>query len=169
LPVEIDLLTIDRGTITAPAGCGKTHLIADALSRHSGSKPVLVLTHTNSGVASLRAKLEREQVPVSRYRLATIDGWAIRLVNSFPKRSGINPINLELRDRDRDYPEIRNAGGRLLKTGHINDILAATYDRLFVDEYQDCSLRQHAIVYYAASALRTCVLVRSVIDFDGRF
>lgn len=158
MPVEIDLLTIDRGTITAPAGCGKTHLIADALSRHTGSKPVLVLTHTNAGVASLRAKLERERVPVSRYRLATIDGWAIRLVNTFPTRSGINPINLELRDRGRDYAEIRNAAGRLLEAGHINDILAATYDRLFVDEYQDCSLRQHAIVYYAANALRTCVL-----------
>lgn len=158
MPVEIDLLGIDRGTITAPAGCGKTHLIADALSRHTGPKPVLVLTHTNAGVASLRAKLERERVPASRYRLTTIDGWAIRLVNTFPKRSGINPANLELRDRGRDYPEIRNAAGRLLQGGHIADVLAATYDRLFVDEYQDCSYRQHVIVYHAGNALRTCVL-----------
>lgn len=158
MPVEIDLLGIDRGTITAPAGCGMTHLIADALSRHTGAKPVLVLTHTNAGVASLRAKLEREGVPASRYRLSTIDGWAIRLVNTFPKRSGINPANLELRDRGRDYPEIRNAAGRLLEAGHIGDVLAATYDRLFVDEYQDCSYRQHVIVYHAGNALRTCVL-----------
>ena len=25
---DIDLLAIDRGAVTAPAGCGKTHLIA---------------------------------------------------------------------------------------------------------------------------------------------
>lgn len=54
---EIDLLAIDRGTVTAPAGCGKTQLIADALTRHSGSKPILVLTHTNAGVAALRERL----------------------------------------------------------------------------------------------------------------
>ena len=38
------------------------------------------------------------------------------------------------------------------------DILAASYGRLIVDEYQDCSIPQHAIVYYASRALPTCVL-----------
>lgn len=158
MPVEIDLLGIERGTVTAPAGCGKTHLIADALARHDGPKPILVLTHTNAGVAALRSKLERASVAAGRYRLATIDGWAIRLVKTFPGRSGINPAVLELRNRGADYPAIRDAARRLLEGGHINDVLASTYDRLIVDEYQDCSVRQHAIVYYAARALRTCVL-----------
>ncbi|QIG50456.1 UvrD-helicase domain-containing protein [Nordella sp. HKS 07] len=158
MSVEIDLLGVERGAITAPAGCGKTHLIADALSRHEGTKPVLVLTHTNAGVAALRTKLNRASVPASRYRLATIDGWAIRLVNIFPARSGINPAVLQLRNRNRDYPAIRDAAFQLVSGGHINDILAATYDRLFVDEYQDCSIRQHAIVAAASWALRTVVL-----------
>lgn len=158
MPVEIDLLGVERGTITAPAGCGKTHLIGDALVRHGEAKPILVLTHTNAGVAALRSKLERASVPASRYRLATIDGWAIRLVKTFPSRSGINPATLELRDRANDYPAIRDAAWRLLRDRHVNDVLAATYDRLIVDEYQDCSVRQHAIVYYAAQTLRTCVL-----------
>jgi superfamily II DNA or RNA helicase len=52
-PIEIDLLAIERGTVTAPAGCGKTQLIANALARHRGNKPILVLTHTNAGVAAL--------------------------------------------------------------------------------------------------------------------
>lgn len=158
MPVEIDLLAIERGTITAPAGCGKTHLIGDALARHVESKPILVLTHTNAGVAALRSKLERASVPANRYRLATIDGWAIRLVRTFPARSGIDPAVLELRNRGADYPAIRDAAWRLLRDRHVNDVLAASYDRLIVDEYQDCSVRQHAIVYYAAQALRTCVL-----------
>ncbi|HWV55073.1 UvrD-helicase domain-containing protein [Pseudorhodoplanes sp.] len=158
MPVEIDLLAINRGTITAPAGCGKTHLIVDALIRHDGPKPVLVLTHTNAGVAALRARLDRESVPASRYRLYTIDGWAIRLVKTFPKRSEIDPTALLLHDRKRDYPLIREAAWRLLGGRHVDDVLNATYDRLIVDEYQDCSQRQHGIVFHAGSALRTVLL-----------
>lgn len=158
MPVEIDLLTIDRGIVTAPAGCGKTHLIADALIRHAGAKPILVLTHTNAGVAALRSRLDREGVPTSRYRLYTIDGWAIRLIKTFPQRSAIDPAVLLLHNRGRDYPLIREAAWRLLSGRHIDDVLRATYDRLIVDEYQDCSQRQHGIVYHAANALRTVLL-----------
>src|SRR5258708_27842733 len=43
-----------------------------------------------------------------------------------------------------NYPAIRDAASGLLEAGHINDILAANYARLLVDEYQDCSVRQHA-------------------------
>ena len=158
MAVEIDLLAIDRGIVTAPAGCGKTHLIAEALLRHNGPKPVLVLTHTNAGVAALRTRLDREGVPPSRYRLFTIDGWAIRLAKTFPKRSEIDPTALLLHDRRRDYPLIRDAAWRLLGGRHIDDVLTATYDRLVVDEYQDCSQRQHGIVYHAGSVLRTVLL-----------
>ena len=52
---EVDLLAIDRGSVTAPAGCGKTHHIAEALTRHGDGKPILILTHTNAGVVALRA------------------------------------------------------------------------------------------------------------------
>nr|WP_249811956.1 UvrD-helicase domain-containing protein [Bradyrhizobium sp. 2] len=152
------MLAIDRGIITAPAGCGKTHLIAESLIRHSGPKPILVLTHTNAGVAALRTRLDREGIPASRYRLYTIDGWAIRLAKTFPKRSEISPTALLLHDRKRDYPLIRDAAWRLLGGRHVDDVLTATYDRLIVDEYQDCSQRQHGIVYHAANALKTVLL-----------
>src|SRR3546814_4287132 len=88
---DIDLLAIDRGTVTAPAGCGKTHLIAEALTRHAGGKPILVLTHTNAGVVALRSRLDRAGVPAKAYRLSTIDGWAMRLISTFPARSAHHP------------------------------------------------------------------------------
>src|SRR5690606_20836824 len=47
---------------------------------------------------------------------------------------------------------------RLLEAGHVNDIVSASYARLIVDEYQDCSQWQHAVVTYAAQTLPTCVL-----------
>lgn len=167
---EIDLLALDRGTITAPAGCGKTHLIAGALGRHVGRKPILVLTHTNAGVAALRGRLERAQVPTSAYRLATIDGWAMRLLTHFPQRCGHDPEILTLSNPRQHYPAIRTAARGLLEAGHINDVLAATYDRLIVDEYQDCAVPQHEIVVHASAALRTCVLgdpLQAVFNFAG--
>lgn len=155
---KVDLLAINRGTVTAPAGCGKTHLIAEALTRHTGPKPILVLTHTNAGVVALRGRLDRAGVSSKAYRLSTIDGWAMRLISMFPQRGAYDADILKLADAPTDYPKIRVAAVKLLKAGHINDILAANYDRLIVDEYQDCSIRQHAIVVCAAQTLRTCVL-----------
>ena len=154
----IDLLAIDRGLVTAPAGCGKTELIALAIARHKGPKPVLVLTHTNAGVAALRGRLNRTGIPSKNYRLATLDGWAMRLISTFPMRSGHSQELLELSDPKSDYPEIRRRASKLLLSGSIADVLAASYDRVMVDEYQDCSTFQHAIVVHTAEVLPTVVL-----------
>lgn len=167
---DVDLLAIDRGTVTAPAGCGKTHLIAQALSRHAGAKPILVLTHTNAGVAALRARLDKAGVASGTYRLTTIDGWCMRLLTLFPKRGGHDPAILSVTNPKAHYPAIRYAAAVLLRDGHINDVLAATYDRLVVDEYQDCSEVQHAIVAFASQSLRTCVLgdpMQAIFGFQG--
>jgi hypothetical protein len=165
---DIDLLSINRGTVTSPAGCGKTHMIAEALTRRSsGAKPVLVLTHTNAGVASLRGRLDRMGVPPRTYRLQTIDGWAMRVVHTFPSRSGYDPNKLN--EAAVDYRGVRDAAWKLLKAKHISDVLAASNDRLIVDECQDCSVRQLAIVYYAAQGLPTALLgdpLQAIFGFD---
>jgi len=155
---QVDLLAIDKGLITAPAGCGKTHLIAEAIRRHKETKPVLILTHTNAGVIALRNRLIRFGANASSYRLLTLDGLAIRLVSNFPKKSGINPNILKLDTNRIDYKSIREAACKLLSAGIIQDILSSTYSRLIVDEYQDCCTNQHAVVTKVASALPTCIL-----------
>lgn len=144
--------------MTAPAGCGKTQLIADALSQHAGPKPVLVLTHTNAGVTALRARLQRAGVPSAAYRVSTIDGFAMRLAAKFPQRTGLDPRVLELSNANDDYPAIRAAVLRLLQAGHISGPIGASYSRLLVDEYQDCNSAQHGIVCAVAETLPTCVL-----------
>jgi hypothetical protein len=170
MPPEIDLLTPTRGSVTAPAGCGKTQLIADTLNLHKESKPILVLTHTNAGVAALRARLQRSGVSGSAYRVATIDGFAMRLVGKFPMRSGLDPRTLEVSNPAQDYPAIRDATWRLLQAGHVSDTFRASYDRLLVDEYQDCNQSQNAIVAWAAELLPTCVLgdpMQAIFGFAG--
>lgn len=169
-PVEIDLRAITRGTVTAPAGCGKTQLIAHALAGHRSIKPILVLTHTNAGVAALRGRLDRAGVPTNAYRLSTIDGWAIRLIATFPSRSAHDPETLRLANPARDYPAIRDAAWKLLQAGHVSEVLKASYAHLIVDEYQDCSVPQHSIVYFLSLILPTCVLgdpMQAIFGFRG--
>ncbi len=48
----------------------------------------------------------------------------------------------------RDYPAIRDAAWKLLQAEHVNEVLKASYAHLIVDEYQDCSVPQHYIVYF---------------------
>lgn len=170
MPPEYDLLDVRRGTVTAPAGCGKTQLIADTLTQHTGAKPVLILTHTNAGVAALRLRMQRANVPAPAYRVATLDGFAMRLVGMFPERSGIPAATLELRNPGIDYPAIRLAAFTLLHAGHVSETLAATYAHLLVDEYQDCNLVQHALVTALAAVLPTCVLgdpMQAIFGFAG--
>lgn len=158
MPPEFDLFSVTRGSLTAPAGCGKTQLIADTLKLHGGKKPILVLTHTNAGVGALKTRLQRAGVPNSAYRVSTIDSWAIRLISKFPARSGNDPKILRLENPGTDYVAVRDSAWRLLKKGDVSEALRATYSRLLVDEYQDCTLPQHAIIDWAAVTLPTCVL-----------
>lgn len=169
-PADIDLRAIVRGTVTAPAGCGKTQLIAHTLAAHRESKPILVLTHTNAGVAALRSRLDRAGVPTNAYRLSTIDGWAIRLISTFPGRSAHDPEILRLASPTRDYPAIRDVAWKLLQAGHVSDVLKTSYAHLIVDEYQDCSVSQHHIVYFLSLILPTCVLgdpMQAIFGFRG--
>ncbi|RWB50978.1 UvrD-helicase domain-containing protein, partial [Mesorhizobium sp.] len=167
-PADIDLREIPRGLVIAPAGCGKTQLIIDALARHDAAKPVLVLTHTNAGVAALRGRLEKMGVKPTAYRAATLDGFAIRLISTFPQRAGHDPRIVS--GPRPNYDAIRNAAARLVAAGHLHDVLTASYERLFVDEYQDCSILQHAFVTWLAQSLPTAVVgdpFQSIFGFGG--
>ena len=170
MSIEDDLLAARRGSVTAPAGCGKTQVIAEALRRHQGTLPVLVLTHTNAGVSALRSRLQRLQVPTAAYRLATIDGFAKRLAATFPRRSQLPPHVLELSNPRTDYPAIRQAALTALAGRHLDEVLGATYSRVFVDEYQDCTQPQHQIITQLSVALPTCLLgdpMQAIFGFAG--
>lgn len=167
--MSIDVLQVRSGMVVAPAGCGKTELITTALKAHAAAKPVLILTHTNAGVAALRGRLGRLGVKPASYRLATIDGWAIRLITTFPLRSGHDPSIVQ--GSRPDYISIRRTAARLLASGHVGEIVAASYSNLLVDEYQDCSVLQHLIVSWLSMLLPTCTVgdpMQAIFGFDPR-
>ena len=132
--------SLRRGCVVAAAGCGKTEQIALATGI-SGCKR-LILTHTHAGVDAIQSRLRRHQVPASKFHLSTIAGWCLRLCRSYPKRSGFdNSVPLA----QIDWSAVYEACSRLLLSGAVNGILHAAYGGIFVDEYQDCSGRQHAV------------------------
>ncbi len=154
------------GLIVAPAGCGKTQLIVETLKQPT-TKPILVLTHTTAGVAALQSRLINSNVPRSNYHLATIAGWAISLVLKYPTISGINRTFLT----KPNYPQLHTAASQLIAHRHIDRIIEATYSRILVDEYQDCSFSQHNLITQLSRILPTTVLgdpMQSIFGFDQK-
>ena len=167
---ELDLFAFERGSVSAPAGCGKTQLITSALLQAADKRPALVLTHTNAGRTALEQRLKKAEVPSGTARVATLDSWAIRLVQSFPLRSGLVPEVLCLHGNSANYQAIRQGAVRILQGGHANIVIRATYSRVVVDEYQDCSTAQHDMVRELAKLLPTIVLgdpLQVIFDFAG--
>lgn len=152
------------GYVVAPAGFGKTHLIAASLCH--AEKRQLVLTHTYAGVNALRRKMRQIGVPNGAFRIDTIASWALRLSLSYPEASG---WNIE-RPGQEQWAELYRACCRLLECGFIRRVLCASYGGLYVDEYQDCSCAQHDIVLSLARDLPCRILgdpLQGIFDFDG--
>ncbi len=155
-----------RGLIVAPAGCGKTHLITETLAV-TDEKPYLVLTHTTAGVAALKQRLRRLEVPSKNYVVSTIDGWARQIANSFPASCGVRatPDNPKV-----FYPELRRKVQGYVAPGHISEIISSSYSRLLVDEYQDCDADQHALICSLSEVLSTTIFgdpMQCIFNFAG--
>jgi DNA helicase-2/ATP-dependent DNA helicase PcrA len=155
------LLSSSRASVVAPAGCGKTHLIADAIAS-LGDGRQLILTHTHAGVDALRRRLVKLGAARPRYALDTIAGWALALVNAFPKRAGLDPTIEPV------WSDVYEAATRLSRSDPIAEILRCSYDGIVVDEYQDCTLGQHGLVLALAEVLPCRVLgdpLQGIFDF----
>jgi len=152
-----------KGYVVAAAGCGKTEQIARATKISSGRR--LILTHTNAGADALKARLDKLDVPKQQYRVDTIAGWSLRLSQAFPVRSSLGEIDRS----NTDWPAVYSAAETLVEGGAVDRILAASYSGLFVDEYQDCSEKQHAVVRALSEQLPTCVFgdpLQAIFDFE---
>lgn len=151
------------GCVVAPAGYGKTHLIAEAVSRSNTRQ--LVLTHTYAGVNALRRKLRDQRVSDKSYRVDTIASWSLRLCLSYAGASGWTSTR-PIADQ---WQELYRVCTALLDYPFARRILRASYAGLYVDEYQDCSRDQHALILKIARDLPCRVLgdpLQAIFDFD---
>jgi len=141
MPEIAELLAAPEHTcLMASAGCGKTEEIVKAVKISNGRQ--LILTHTNAGVASLKARLRKYSIPPSKYSVDTIASWLLKYSAAYPKTSGLTNPKPEGGDWDLVY----STSAKLLKQPFIKDVFQATYQGVFVDEYQDCSVTQHNII-----------------------
>lgn len=151
-----------KGYVIAPAGYGKTHLIALAVRASSGRQ--LILTHTFAGVNSIKTKMTALGVPVSKYQVDTIASWSLRLCLAYPMTSTWkieNPTN-------KQWNKLYKCCAGLLRKRFIRHVISATYAGMYVDEYQDCSDLQHLLVSALAESLPCRILgdpMQAIFDF----
>jgi hypothetical protein len=166
--VAVELAEAKRAYIVSPAGYGKTHSIAEAVSIVATSQGrQLVLTHTHAGVHSLRAKLSAMRVPSAAYRVDTIAGWCLHYAASYRLASGLQITE----PRGDEWAQVYGGAERLLKSSLARDVVLASYGGLFVDEYQDCQREQHQVVLALAELLPCRVLgdpLQAIYGFRGQ-
>ena len=152
-----------KGYVIAPAGYGKTHLIALAVK--SSERRQLILTHTFSGVNSIKTKMTALGVPASKYQIDTIASWSLRLCLAYPKSSGWKTEH----PTSKQWNKLYKSCSSLLRKQYIRHVVAATYGGVYVDEYQDCSDLQHSLVCALGEFLPCRILgdpMQAIFDFD---
>ena len=157
-----ELVAADRAFVVAPAGFGKTELIAQAIQLAPGKS--LVLTHTHSGVNALRHRLRALGVHHRKFVVETIAGWALKYSGAYPALSGLEVAS----PTGAAWSQVYDAANQLLGRRAIRQILANSFTGVFVDEYQDCNLRQHPIVLALAEVLPCRLLgdpLQGIFDF----
>jgi DNA helicase-2/ATP-dependent DNA helicase PcrA len=150
MPDLDELLGKGNASVIAPAGHGKTELIAKLAAKGRRS---LVLTHTHAGVHALRARLKRLKVPANLAFVDTIAGWSMRYAYAFPgvaRPPEGYPVNEE-------WDQLYEGAARAIQIPAIRQVVEASYDRIFIDEYQDCGDSQHLLATALSKILPTIV------------
>lgn len=154
-----------KGYVIAPAGYGKTHLIATAVKASPNRQ--LILTHTYAGVNSIKAKMHALLVPASKYNIDTIASWALRLCLAYPASSRWKSPY----PQNQEWTALYGACTTLLARPFVQRLVQCSYSGLYVDEYQDCSNQQHTLVS-ALAALLPCRLLgdpmQAIFDFSDQ-
>lgn len=160
-----DFIKCQRGLLLAPAGHGKTTAVADCLLQCPEKSCQLILTHTHAGIASLRKKFQQKKIPSSKYQLETITGFAQRYVLGF-LGSSILLDNMGGIDFYKAIEKCRI----LMQSKLVQNVIQASYDGVFVDEYQDCTIDQHEMIMELAYNLPLHLLgdpLQGIFSFES--
>ena len=162
------LASASNVAVVLPAGAGKTELIARATRFASeASERQLILTHTHAGVHALRARLARLGVAPQSYKLTTIAGWALKWALHYPSVSGLTTTEPNTQD---EWDAVYEGARRVLANPHLASSVRESYGGAFVDEYQDCTSRQHSLSLALAHLMPLRVLgdpLQGIFGFTG--
>lgn len=144
--LEFDrFLNTSPNLLVAPAGYGKTHTIAKSVDvlQKNGNDSILVLTHTNAGITSIREKFKKESVSTKQVTICTIAGFLQRIVHPLSK----TPLQQGENQND-FYSQLYANALNLFKNNNLilRNTIENSYKHIFVDEFQDCNKPQYEIV-----------------------
>lgn len=152
---EIDgYLGYAKSILIAPAGYGKTTFLSQCINKilPTITKRILVLTHTHAGVASIKSKCCKN-VNNGLVEITTISGFFQKIFCSF---YGNLPTNQE--NGKPNFKRINEDTHKISQNKILCEILGNTYCHVFVDEYQDCSIKQHETIINLSRYIKLHVL-----------
>lgn len=155
-------LSYEKSLLVSPAGYGKTYTIVECIKKVDGKS--LILTHTHAGIAAIKKRLKIEDIDTKKYQVETITSYAQKYVKSYyigndtPKQ-----------DAKEYWPFVLTKAEELFRNSNIKDVIKNSYVKLFVDEYQDCTISQHKMIYAISEILPTHILgdpLQGIMDFN---
>lgn len=163
MPEASELLAIGNCAIVAPAGHGKTEVIATAAGY---GHRTLILTHTHAGVHAIRARLKRLGIPRAKVAVDTIASWAMRYARAFPGVAHPPPGM----PKGAEWDQLHRGALLALGVNAVREVVAASYDRILIDEYQDCNGLQHELAVELSGIVPTMVFgdpMQGIFEFAG--
>lgn len=163
MPEAADLFALGNAAVVAPAGHGKTEIIAKVAAL---GHRTLILTHTHAGVHAIRARLKRLGVPHARVAVDTIAGWSMRYAHAFP---GVAQPP-EGMPQGAQWDQLYRGATLALEVKAVREVVAASYDRILIDEYQDCGGLQHQLAIELSGIVPTLIFgdpMQGIFEFAG--
>lgn len=165
------IMQMHNAAIIAPAGHGKTEMIAEIVKHAEGRQ--LLLTHTNAGVDAIEKRLQKRKVSKEKYTVTTIAAFCIKWCVSYNHTGGfdktLSPLNGG-KEAKAYYAQLYSGAKKIFTASWAGDVLKASYAGIIVDEYQDCIQVQHEIILAMNKRLPVIVLgdpMQGIFSFAG--
>ena len=165
-------MELPNASIVAPAGHGKTEMIAELVDHGNGKQ--LLLTHTNAGVDAITKRLKKHAVDKDKYVVSTIAAFCIRWCMSYSNSAqfdkSLSPLNGRT-ESSKYYAQLYRGAKQIFMMVWAGKVLQASYTGVIVDEYQDCIQEQHEIFLEISNFLPIRVLgdpMQGIFSFAGK-
>jgi superfamily I DNA/RNA helicase len=159
-----DLFVLGNAAVVAPAGHGKTEIIANVAAM---GQRALILTHTHAGVHAIRVRLKRLGIAHTKVAVDTIAGWCMRYAHAFP--GAAEPPD-DMPQTGEQWNQLYRGATWALGVNAVREVVAASYDRILIDEYQDCHGLQHQLAIELSGIVPTVVFgdpMQGIFEFAG--
>lgn len=164
MPSPQSIFAMGNAAVVAPAGHGKTEVIANVAGL---GRRALVLTHTHAGVHAIRSRMKRLGIPQHAIAVDTIAGWCMRYTHAFP---GIAKPCEGMPKSNAEWEQLYRGAILALGVCAVKDVIASSYDRVLIDEYQDCNGGQHQLAIALSQIVPTVIFgdpMQGIFEFAG--